>query len=49
MAAFGNTACSVSASASGNCILKATAKPAGKGWEAPTISHRWVTLEMATN
>jgi len=48
MDAFGNTTCvvqfKVPANANGKCILKATAKPAGKGWEAPTISRRWVTM-----
>jgi hypothetical protein len=33
------------ANADGKCILKATAKPAAKGWEAPTISRRWATAE----
>jgi hypothetical protein len=31
------------ADADGKCILKATAKPAAKGWEAPTILRHWVT------
>jgi hypothetical protein len=36
-------------SATGQCVLKAVAKPQGKGCAAPTISRRWVSLEQTTN
>lgn len=49
MDALGNTAYvvpfNVPANARCKCVFKATSKAAGKGWEAPTISLRWVTVE----
>ena len=51
MAGFSSANCVVPftapANAGGKCILKATAKPAGKDWEAPTISRLWVAVESA--
>lgn len=48
MPEFGNTTAvlplQIPATASGKCILKATAAAEGQGWESPTVSRRWVNL-----
>jgi beta-galactosidase len=45
---LGNVTCQVPLKVpggAGKCILKATAKPAGKNSQEPTVSRRWVNLE----